>query len=99
MPGRPRGGFCWLKLWSGHLQANYFFCINFKTDQGILSRHIFWHIAVVAEWLRRQTRNLLGSARAGSNPADCASVLSDQDIGHPVQKDNNVRRYDVQCYW
>ena len=25
---------------------------------------------VVAEWLRRQTRNLLGSARAGSNPAD-----------------------------
>ena len=24
---------------------------------------------VVAEWLRRQTRNLLGSARAGSNPA------------------------------
>ena len=28
--------------------------------------------AVMAEWLRRQTRNLLGSARAGSNPADCA---------------------------
>ena len=27
---------------------------------------------VVAEWLRRQTRNLLGSARAGSNPADYA---------------------------
>ena len=27
--------------------------------------------AVVAEWLRRQTWNLLGSARAGSNPADC----------------------------
>ena len=24
----------------------------------------------MAEWLRRQTRNLLGSARAGSNPAD-----------------------------
>ena len=23
----------------------------------------------VAEWLRRQTRNLLGSTRAGSNPA------------------------------
>ncbi|CDK27537.1 unnamed protein product [Kuraishia capsulata CBS 1993] len=23
----------------------------------------------MAEWLRRQTRNLLGSARAGSNPA------------------------------
>ena len=28
--------------------------------------------AVVAEWLRRWTRNPLGSARAGSNPADCA---------------------------
>ena len=31
---------------------------------------------VVAEWLRRQTRNLLGSARAGSNPADYAFFLS-----------------------
>ena len=31
------------------------------------------HLAVVAEWLRRWTRNPLGSARAGSNPADCAS--------------------------
>ena len=29
-------------------------------------------VVVVAEWLRRQTRNLLGSARAGSNPADYA---------------------------
>ena len=29
-------------------------------------------MAVVAEWLRRWTRNPLGSARAGSNPADCA---------------------------
>ena len=27
--------------------------------------------AVMSEWLRRQTRNLLGSARAGSNPAGC----------------------------
>ncbi|CAK8673441.1 unnamed protein product [Clavelina lepadiformis] len=29
---------------------------------------------VVAEWLRRQTRNLLGSARLGSNPADNADI-------------------------
>ena len=29
----------------------------------------------MAEWLRRQTRNLLGSARAGSNPADCEMFL------------------------
>ena len=27
--------------------------------------------AVVAEWLRRLTRNQMGIARAGSNPADC----------------------------
>ena len=25
---------------------------------------------ILAEWLRRKIRNLLGSARAGSNPAD-----------------------------
>ena len=31
---------------------------------------------VVAEWLRRQTRNLLGSARAGSNPADYAFFVT-----------------------
>ena len=33
----------------------------------------YWIIlqaVVVAEWLRRWTRNPLGSARAGSNPAD-----------------------------
>ncbi|CAK8691503.1 unnamed protein product [Clavelina lepadiformis] len=29
---------------------------------------------VVAEWLRRQTRNLLGTARVGSNPADNAYI-------------------------
>ncbi|CAK8680019.1 unnamed protein product [Clavelina lepadiformis] len=29
---------------------------------------------VVAEWLRRQTRNLLGPARVGSNPADNADI-------------------------
>ena len=29
--------------------------------------------AVMAEWLTRKTRNLLGYACAGSNPADCDS--------------------------
>ena len=29
----------------------------------------------MAEWLRRWTRNPLGSARAGSNPADCALLF------------------------
>ena len=32
--------------------------------------------AVVAEWLRRLTRNQMGSARAGLNPADCEYFLS-----------------------
>ena len=31
---------------------------------------IYLQAVVVAEWLRRWTRNPLGSARAGSNPAD-----------------------------
>ena len=35
-------------------------------------------LAFVAERLRRQTRNLLGSPRAGSNPAECA--LSSVDV-------------------
>ena len=33
-------------------------------------RHSF-QSAVVAEWLRRLTRNQMGYARAGSNPAAC----------------------------
>ena len=32
--------------------------------------------AVVAEWLRRWTRNPLGSARTGSNPVDCVTIFS-----------------------
>ena len=35
-------------------------------------------MAVVAEWLRRWTRNPLGSARAGSNPADCVTFEETQ---------------------
>lgn len=53
-----------------------------KTNHFYLSLlyfYIFWLklrlYAVVAEWLRRQTRNLLGSARAGSNPADCEMLF------------------------
>ena len=32
-------------------------------------------IGIMAEWLRRQTRNLVGSARVGSNPADVVSSI------------------------
>ena len=31
--------------------------------------------AVVAEWLRRLTRNQMGYARAGSNPANCENIF------------------------
>ena len=31
--------------------------------------------AVVAEWLRRLTRNQFPSGSAGSNPADCETIL------------------------
>ena len=30
---------------------------------------------IMAEWLRRQTRNLVGSALVGSNPADVEALL------------------------
>ena len=32
-------------------------------------------IGIMAEWLRRQTRNLVGSALVGSNPADVVGFL------------------------
>ena len=32
--------------------------------------NIRYQCGILAEWLRRKIRNLLGSARAGSNPAD-----------------------------
>ena len=40
---------------------NEFFCLSLDSQHG----------AVVAEWLRRLTRNQLGSARTGSNPVHC----------------------------
>ena len=43
---------------------------------------------VVAEWLRRWTRNPLGSSRAGSNPADNANFLV---VGyHELKKPKNM---------
>jgi hypothetical protein len=48
--------------------------ITEKQDIEFLS-FIFKHLAIVAERLRRLTRNQLGSPRAGSSPADCESFL------------------------
>ena len=44
----------------------------------------------MAEWLRRQTRNLVGSALVGSNPADVVSVLG-------CVLFSRVRRARAQC--
>ena len=33
------------------------------------------HTAVVSEWLRSQTRNLMGYARTGSNPVACETFF------------------------
>ena len=37
----------------------------------------------MAEWLRRQTRNLVGSALVGSNPADVAILLTRSERYQP----------------
>ncbi|CAK8677452.1 unnamed protein product [Clavelina lepadiformis] len=44
---------------------------------------------VVAEWLRRQTRNLLGPARVGSNPADNADITFAISYGYSEMCDFN----------
>ena len=36
------------------------------------------HAAVMAEWLRRWTRDPMGSPRAGSNPAHSVSTFGDR---------------------
>ncbi len=69
----------WSFFWSQEL------LINPIVSEGAIS--IFWHrsivlniavlqslyVAVVAEWLRRLTRNQIPSGSAGSNPADCGT--------------------------
>ena len=41
-----------------------------------LSRSVIFPSAVVAEWLRRWTRNPMGVTRAGSYPASCVIFFS-----------------------
>ena len=48
------------------------------------------NIASMAEWLRRQTRNLMGNARAGSNPARCDHFATDGDAT-PVLRFGRIR--------
>ncbi len=51
-------------------------------------------LVVVAEWLRRWTRNPLGSPRAGSNPADYAGFLMQRRSGY----DFFTRPWQVKDY-
>ena len=39
----------------------------------------------MAEWLKRLTRNQMGSSRASSNLADCVVFLSEHKLGNPKQ--------------
>lgn|SRR6056300_722678 len=50
--------------------------------------------AVVAEWLRRLTRNQIPSGSVGSNPTDCEKILFCQFyIGGPIGTwDNSLKR-------
>ena len=45
--------------------------------------------AVMAEWLRRLTRNQMGSSRAGSNPADC-EFFSASEIDQNLERSNQL---------
>ena len=49
-------------------------------------------MVVVAEWLRRWTRNPLGSPRAGSNPADYGLSILKQFFNFSVIHCNLLRR-------
>ena len=48
-------------------------------------------MVVVAEWLRRWTRNPLGSPRAGSNPADYGLSILKQFFNFSVIHCNLLR--------
>ena len=60
--------FCYDKDFDASNNKAYFADENFPS--GEMNYHIV-QPAVVAEWLRRLTRNQLGSARVGSNPTNC----------------------------
>ena len=47
-----------------------------------LTKYKYRRTAVVAEWLRRLTRNQFPSGSAGSNPADCEELFSFTHLWH-----------------
>ena len=52
---------------------------------------------VVAEWLRRQTRNLLGFSRAGSNPT--AYDLRTENGGGSWFQNNYFQKFNKKILW
>jgi hypothetical protein len=54
------------------LKKPFQFCQEFTLN---LSSMTHYDRAVVAEWLRRLTRNQIPYGSAGSNPADCGYIL------------------------
>ena len=64
-----------------------FYCVYFLTpDKTWASQEattlLSLSVAVVSEWLRSQTRNLMGYARTGSNPVACETFLETGLIWH-----------------
>ena len=59
--------------------------LNFSTWLDTCIELQFISTAVVAEWLRRLTRNQFPSGSAGSNPADCDKTFSLPHLWHFTQ--------------
>ena len=50
----------------------------------------------MAEWLRRLTKNQMGSSRASSNLADCVVFLSEHEIMTQKIMKHKISTADVQ---
>ena len=54
---------------------------------------------IMAEWLRRQTRNLVGSALVGSNPADVAQLFSFSRSVPVVSRPRPLNASGIMAEW
>ncbi len=61
---------CRFESYRGHIDSHGNFCAQVRTRKALT-------IDTVSEWLRRWTRNPLGSARRGSNPLGVATLFAD----------------------
>ena len=66
--------YCSLRLfWGSARDSNFVFVDRNRQHLMYVEWEPKWKSAAMSEWLRRLTRNQLGSARVGSNPARCES--------------------------